>query len=436
MWLFRYAWFISIKQRLFFVFKAWGIAAALMIFGVAMQAQVTFEQAYLVTHDGQKLEGWIANERWDENPEQLWFKDSLEGSEQRFFIPQVREFVIGTSIKYVRAQVRLEQSSDLSSDLNYDRNFNYEFKEVWLRVLIDGPVRLFSFKTPSNIRFYYQKKSEAEITLLRFKRFRAESGHVGSHAQFRQQLAEAFRCVASTHLSPERLEYKESDLIRFFTSYARCTGIEIEMLQSESARSTVQVSARLGLSTAGLKLEQNLVYEGPTVREVSADYGRAWFPRFGMQFEAILPSKGNQWSVFADPSFQKTTYQTQFVRTYPSVAVTVNSNVSYSTLDFPVGVRRYWFLNEESAFFCNLSVSMVFNTNSKIAFTADQTLGRPDDIILHATQSYLAFGLGFKVNNRLSLEGRVHTARNILGDNPEWNAPYGPGGSVILGVSL
>jgi hypothetical protein len=219
-------------------------------------------------------------------------------------------------------------------------------------------------------------------------------------------------------------------------AYAGCSGVALIDFTANSRGNQVIISARFGISTGALALEQNNTFEAPTVNQVTADFGSDSYPRFGLQFEVVLPARGNRWSIFVDPSFQKVNRQTKFMRKYPALDVEVQSNVQYVTMELPLGVRRYFYWNPERALFVNLSLSMRFNLDSKIEFTADQALGRPEDIEISATQGYFSAGLGVKLNRCLAVEGRFNGGFDILGDNPQWNAQFGPGGSLILGFAF
>jgi hypothetical protein len=408
----------------------------LLLIGYLGVAQVTFQPGYFKDNSGNLVEGYIANEQWGKNPDAFLFKSAVESSEVRYDLADVLVFGIGNSYKYERHTVRMEVSSDLSGDLKFDRSLRYENRDVFLKVVLDGEIRLFAYSSSNNIRFFIQEKSSEEIVPLVFKRYRTQGGNIGYNNQFRQQLEEMFSCDDDNMPRVGRLEYKESDLIRYIMGYAGCSGTTVSALEANTLGNKVIVSARLGLSTGFLVLEQDVLFESPTVNQVRADFGSDLYPRFGLQFEVILPARGNRWSIFVDPSFQKVARQTKFVRKYPTLDVEVQSNAQYVTMELPLGVRRYFYWNPERALFVNLSLSMRFSLDSKIEFTANQALGRPEDIEISATQGYFSAGLGVKLNRRFAVEGRFYGGFDILGDNPQWNAQFGPGGSLILGFSF
>lgn len=408
----------------FFILGHWGFA------------QTTFEPGYYIGNKGDAVNGLIANEHWGKNPDGFLFKDTPDAREKALQLSDVREFGIAQLYKFERHNIPLEVSSDLSGDLNSDRNPKFENRDVFLKVLLDGDIRLFEYSSTNNIRFFIQESSTEAIVPLVYKRYRTAGGNIGYNNQFRRQLAEMLKCDQANMSKTERLEYKESDLIRYVVAYAGCSGVALIDFTANSRVNQVIISARFGISTGALALEQNDTFEAPTVNQVTADFGSDSYPRFGLQFEVVLPARGNRWSIFVDPSFQKVNRQTKFVRKYPALDVAVQSNVQYVTMELPLGVRRYFYWNPERALFVNLSLSMRFNLDSKIEFTADQALGRPEDIEISATQGYFSAGLGVKLNRRLAVEGRFNSGFDILGDNPQWNAQFGPGGSLILGFAF
>ena len=95
------------------------------------------------------------------------------------------------------------------------------------------------------------------------------------------------------------------------------------------------------------------------------------------------------------------------------------ANVDYSSIEFPVGLRHYLFLSNNSKVFINASYIFDLSSKSSIEFTRND--GSNLDSIEIETRSNLAIGIGYKQNDRYSLEVRYQTNREILRNYLFWN---------------
>ncbi|MFM1877833.1 MAG: hypothetical protein RLZZ241_699 [Bacteroidota bacterium] len=416
-------------------FKA-GFFVLCILTGYGINAQKTLERGYIIDDSGMRIEGWISDEKWGDNPEDVVFRTSRDAASNFLNVKNISAFGIGDYLKYERHKVRLEISSDLTSDLDYRRSPNYEERLVFLKLLVNGPVKLLQFKSSVSSRFFYQLSDSEEIIPLVYKRYRMESGAIGANLQFRNQLEVVLKCSNGIPLNTDRLEYKQSALIQHFEKYAACSGSHVQTQSLPVKDTQVKIQGRLGLQRTGLILDQNVSYELPSVNQVTADYGASNFPVFGVQVEVRLPSRGENWALFVEPSYYKTNFNTQYTRSYPALEVLVKTEAKIGTFELPIGIKRYIYVGNNNSFFLNMAVAMQFNMASNFVFISDSQLGRPDNIEAKAPQGNFAFGVGYQANKRLSFEIRMHTTRNILNDNPDWNAIFGPGGSLIFGISL
>ena len=109
------------------------------------------------------------------------------------------------------------------------------------------------------------------------------------------------------------------------------------------------------------------------------------------------------------------------------------SKVDYKSIEVPLGVRYYMFLNDKSKLFTNISYVIDFAYNSTIQFF------RQDNSMLNSLESKsrpnMAIGFGYKFMDTYGIEMRYCTSRNILGDYLYWSSDYRTI-SIVFGYSL
>ena len=125
-----------------------------------------------------------------------------------------------------------------------------------------------------------------------------------------------------------------------------------------------------------------------------------------------------------EPSFQQFRSQTTTEISNTNVAITYNS------VELPIGIRHYFFLNEVSRLFLSAAFIVDVPMTALIDFEVYQDLDRIDSL------DYFGLGVGFYYDRRNSLEIRYGTPRDILKNKYLfWNSDFNTL-SVIFGFTL
>lgn len=107
--------------------------------------------------------------------------------------------------------------------------------------------------------------------------------------------------------------------------------------------------------------------------------------------------------------------------------------VDYSSIEIPIGLRHYFYINKKSAIYLNAAYVMDFSMSSSVEFT------RKDGSNLNTIEvkkgNNIAFGAGYQYNKKFSLEFRYQTNRDILDSYEYWSSDYSSM-SFILGYQL
>ena len=190
---------------------------------------------------------------------------------------------------------------------------------------------------------------------------------------------------------------------------------EIVNYEAKEKRNFFNLNIRLGVNFSSLEIEVT----GQS-RNYVVDFGSQVNFRFGLEAELILGFNKNKWSIIFEP-----TYQSYNADTLNNVT---EFKTTYKSIEAPIGVRYYMFLNDQSKFFVNGQFCMDFSFNSIIERNNSTDLDIFDSL-------NFCFGLGYKYNDRFSLEARSYTKRNVLNGYYFWIGDYNTF-SVILGYTL
>ena len=106
----------------------------------------------------------------------------------------------------------------------------------------------------------------------------------------------------------------------------------------------------------------------------------------------------------------------------------IDAEVDYRSIELPIGLRHYFFLNEQSKLFVNGAFILDFIDDAFIYFNDVPTFK------LNAILNY-GLGVGYQYNNRFGVELRYHTNRELIKDFASWSSNYQTV-SFIFGYSL
>ena len=392
---------------------------------VESYSQIYFENGYYINNLNQKIECQIKNEDWKNNPTEFEYKVSGTSESQKAQIVAVKEFAIYKGSKHIRAAVHIDRSRDDVQNLTLDRNPLFKTEELFLKVLIEGQANLYEY-VDGNLKRYFFNVENSDIEQLVFKKYKLLDNKIGANNQFKQQLWKDLQCSSITLNDVERLSYKKNELIKFFEKYYQCSNLELTSHIPQASSDWFQVSLRPRISHSSLSIRSNPSSSKDT------DFGNKLGVGMGLEFEFILPFNKNKWAIILEPTYQS------YVADQTKDAANVSggklmAEVAYKSIEIPFGLRHYFFLNDTSKLFLN--ISYVFD----MAIDSSLELKRGDGVIIDDMKvnasNYLAIGAGYKLNDKYSVELRYFTNRTILGDYVFWHSDY-KSMSLIFGYTF
>jgi len=382
-----------------------------LIISLYSNSQIIFEPGYYIDDYNVRVDGLIKNLDWDQNPDSFEFKLTENSVQEELSIDFVKEFGVLDKIKYERHFVNIDRASIIIGELSSVRGNQFTQENLFLKVLVEGESTLYSYKDGNVRRFFYRENKLKGVEPLIFKKYLDRNNNVAQNNEFKQQLWNNLKCERITRNKIKNLKYDESDLVSHFVNFNECKNQEFKNYAVKEKRDLFNLTVRPGMDYASFYIDRP-----PRSRFITVDHKFSF--RFGVEAELILPFNKSKWSIFIEPTYKN--YQAE--QEEPDQVVVVD----YESIEIPIGLRHYFFLNDNSKLFLNAAVVIDLERDSMIL------LELSNDVEI-TTAANLAFGLGYKFNNRYSVELRGQTDRNAA--NSIWDYHY-QAFSFIVGYSF
>ncbi|WP_439182730.1 autotransporter outer membrane beta-barrel domain-containing protein [Carboxylicivirga taeanensis] len=400
------------------------ILALLTISCIESYSQIVFEDGYFIDESNKKIECLIKNVDWRNNPTEFEYKLSPNESVQKATIQTVKEFGINNVSKYIRATTNIDRSSEQINTMSSERNPHFKEEKLFLKVLIEGPASLFIYVDGNLTRLFY-KLEDSEITQLVYKSY-IDNDIVSKNEYFKQQLFLNLKCKNIGLKDIKNIRYSKKDIERVFIKYNECTNSDYVNYKPKQKQDLFNLAIRPGLNYSSLDI-QNSIYETR-----NTDFANKLGIRFGIEAEFILPFNKNKWGIVIEPTYQY--YKSEQVKEISNLSGgSIVSKVDYKSIEVPIGVRHYFYLNDKSKLFANISYVVDFSNYSDIKILRNGNITL-NELEIKSGRN-LAFGIGYKYKDKYSLEMRYNTNRELLSDYMYWSSNYNSL-NVIFGISL
>jgi hypothetical protein len=399
------------------------------------KAQINFEKGYFISNSGIKTQCLIKNIDWNDNPTQFEYKINPNDPEIKTgSIGSVAEFGIDNTSKFKRYKVNIERSGNDLKDISDSKNPKWKEEVLFLKVLIEGNATLFSYSDNSIYKYFLETKNSPVEQLIRIKYISYEKNpgqayfddSIRENNLFRQQLYTNLKCDAITLKELENTKYSKSSLRSIFEKYNSCMGSDlITNFKEKTKKETIiiRITPSINLITPLKIIDPNPYYNTSTSMD-----GKAVF-KIGAEFEYILPFNNNIWSIFTNPAYQKYGVEKTYVKNdgfgSQGTDVTYNVVVDYSSVEIPLGIRRYFFLKNNGKIFVNAAYINNSTGNTKI------NINNGKKILESGSSSNIALGVGGNFKNKFSVEFRFNSNINLLRDYYQWKANYSSLGLIF-----
>lgn len=407
------------KQLFIFLFTATSLFA---------NAQVTFEEAYFINNSDQKINCLIKNTDWRNNPTEFYYKLSENSEELQTNINSVKEFAFLSGSKYIRYNLNIDRSSDNINKLSSVKTPEFKQELLFLKILIEGKANLYSYHDGELQRYFY-KTDISSLEQLIFKKYKTLENQIKTNNRYKQQLLTKLKCETILLEDIENIDYKQSDLLKLFQKYNECSNVESVNYIKRKKEDVFNLTIRPGINSASLKLENTAL----NLPEINFDNELSF--RLGVEAEFIMPFNKNKWAFLIEPTYQYYKTEKKDVTYIQTATLTRTSDViiDYASIEIPIGLRYYMFLNNDSKLFFNLSFILDVPLSNTID-VVDSISIFFDDVEITSKPNF-ALGFGYNFKSKYTLEMRLGLNREITNDTPNWLSNYTTT-SLIFGYTL
>lgn len=359
-------------------------------------SQIKFENGYFIDNNNNRTNCLIKNIDWDDNPSKFNYRLTEDGESKTANIEEIREFGIDNEIKFLREKVQIDKSSDLAAKLTENRNPEFVEETVFLKLEIEGEINLYSYKS-GNLRRYFFKEKDSEIQQLVYKRYLVDYSKIAQNNAYRQQLAIRLKCNSISEKDIKKVSYKVESLKDIFIQYNNCNSKQ--SIEVKKSKGDINLSIKPGI------IFSNLSKSTITYADTTFEYENSTNFRIGAELEYILPFNKNKWGVFLEAAFWNNKSEIQVESDNVSGGI-LKVNYRNSTIELPLGIRHYLFLNERSKIYFSLSHEFYFlNSKKEYLRNDNSTLYSYEDSGFSVGN--LGIGTGFKYNDRFLIEAKL-----------------------------
>ncbi len=383
--------------------KKQSLLILLTILSFTGYAQIKFESGYFIDNTGAKTLCLIKNKGWKDNPNQIEYKLADTTKILIGTIRNIQEFGVD-NLKYIKATVDIDRSSQDLNQLSENKNPQFNEEELFLKLLIDGEAKLYMYEE-GNLKRYFYNITNADIKQLVYKIYKVSTTKIDKNNHYRQQLWTNLSCESISENNVKKTSYNKSSLTKYFIKYNSCKDPNYENSQQREKRDLFNLSIKPGVNFSSVSIPSDFLgYDNTN------DFGGKSNFRLGVEVEFVLPFNKNKWSVFVEPTFQN--YQSDIQLTPKSIVQNPNpdpelASINYKSIELPIGLRYFMFISDTSKLFVNAAFVTDF------AFDSDLYLERTNQAEELKPGTNVIGGLGFKYNDKYSIEGRLASGREI-----------------------
>lgn len=386
-------------------------------------AQMEYEKGYLITKDLQRKTCLIKNEAWKDNPTEFSYKLNKTSAPEIGTVKTIKEFGIDNTCKYINAYVKIDLQSKHDIGAKNEVIPKWSNEKLFLKVLVEGKATLYSYDAGKVNRYLYSL-NDTNIVQLTYLEEYVKSDLI-RNTSYHQQLWSNVKDPMATMNSIKTITYTEKDLTNYFKFYNSNFGGTKTDLANTKRSPYFNLKLTPGINFASVSMSTVVGSQNETsVSEFESTPGF----QIGTEAELILPFNKYHWSVLFEPTFQS------YSATDPN-GKHGESSISYQSIEFPIGIRYYIPLNDNTRLFLNGMVipGMSINMNSSISYFTfySNTVKEKTVDINSASNAALGAGAEFK---KFSIEARYYTTRNLLDNSTEY-ADYNRF-AVILGYKF
>ncbi len=374
-----------------------------LISSVQLFAQANLQKGYIIINN-QKTECLIKNKNWLHTPTEISYKLSANSPILTKKTSEIQELEIyKTNEKYILAEVEtLQQKTE----------------KRFLKCLVIGNASLY-YENSTKAKFFFKTNNSKITELIYNESIKDDQVYVNN--SYKQQLAVQLKCNPTLKTNIVKSTYNKKSLSNIFKKYNNCKGAEYTTYEQQSPKGKLSLSFLGGTSPFSIGNES---FFNTKDKGTSVDTRNIF--TIGADIEYRLPFNSYKWGIFSEVnfSFYKSTgkyfFTSDKVPSRPGICnIEIPFTSKFTTLEIPVGIRYYSFINPKNSLFYSAALS--YNMTVTTAF---DTPVNDSYLDLLEMENNLGFhlGVGYKYKSQFGIEIRyLSTSQFKRGDLSEGN---------------
>ncbi|MCO5935751.1 hypothetical protein NAF17_09370 [Mucilaginibacter sp. RB4R14] len=187
-------------------------------FALSASAQSNYKPGYYISLQGDTTKGYVDYREWEENPEIIDFKPTLNNNQRQHLTPQNVRLVSITGFEIYKSH-----TGSVSADVpgGNDRDTSFEQKTVFLKLLTRGnKLALYEYRDGVKSRFFIAIDNAAPTELI-YRSYQQNDRNIDERT-YRKQLSviasQNQKLSDDVNILIQRTDYKEGDLVKVINS--------------------------------------------------------------------------------------------------------------------------------------------------------------------------------------------------------------------------
>jgi len=390
--------------------------ALLLIFFQDSYAQENYIPGLIINNQNDTIQGSIDYREWAKNPNEISFKKA-NGAIQRYSSLEITEFQVKND-RYVSGLIEIELSSSKTKDLEEDPTLKITKTQTFVQAIFQGEKSLYVYKDSESKENFYIKNGD-EFELLIYKKYLKKDQSTSLISQNKKYLGQLILYLNDCTSIQEKLKnttYNQRSLTELFKNYYNCSS-STPLYKQSNNKLLVEFGVLAGMSISSLEFKSTGLF--PYVVQAEYQTSTNFVP--GIFIDLVIPRSQGKWSLYNEVLFAPYTiegyyedieneeYFSIYDLEFSYIYLKINNLLRYK---YPIG-KFHVFANAGMS--NSIGNGQNTATEQKRVYTMETLEKR---VALQETraleQSYI-LGLGFKYNNRFSLEARYEKGNGMSG---------------------
>lgn len=369
-----------------------------LVGSINTQGQGSWVQGYFVRPSGDTTHCLLEDKNWKNNPTSIQIKHNHEDKSTSISIDSLQGFGTESGVKYIRATVDIDESTENLSFLASNPKPIFREKTVLLKHLIKGDIDLYFWRKGSILRFFYAK-NDTKIRPLVYKKFKVGNSKIAFNLSYRDTLKAIMQPSCIKLYEFEGLAYTTKDMIKLFEKYHACNEKPV-VIYKTNEKMEFGIKIKPGYYFNNFKYARD-PFDEESYQKMEDLNTINW----ALELEMLLPWNQKKWAMVSEINYstfsKKNVYRPEYSPEY-------TDSIHYERLDVVLGLRYNMNVSEDIKVFLTPAVVSTHPLNS--SFSTGRNLQTETKIFYHLSFQ-IRLGVSYK---NISAEVLFEPQRDIF----------------------